>query len=171
MRTFVIAVAACFLLGTLWAQKSPTYQESNQNSTATHKSQTKTDKSQNAAAKTYKGTLMDASCAGNGNASNNNTAAKTEKNAADRTNTEAPAKQSGTTDQNKACMASTSTREFALRTTDGQVLRFDAVGNERAMDAIKNQKKWNSDASNGKTITAKVSGTQEGDTLTVVSIQ
>ena len=54
----------------------------------------------------------------------------------------------------KQCTASEATQRFALATSDGQVMQFDADGNAKAKDALK-------DASpvSGKKIKAKVTGT------------
>jgi len=98
---------------------------------------------------TYKGTLVDASCAGG--------------------TAQAPAANSKA-DQSQGCTVSANTKEFALRTKDGQTLKFDAVGNDRAEQAIKNKKKWTEQASSGKPIHATVSANANGDRLTVVAI-
>jgi len=45
------------------------------------------------------------------------------------------------------------------------------VGNERAQQAIKNNKKWEVAATSGKPIPVKVNGTEEEGKLTVMSIQ
>jgi len=160
MQKAAMATATFLLLGAAWAQK-PDEQGS--------QTSTKPASAPAVQTKTYKGTLVDASCGGN--VTQNGANAKNESSAADRTDAGAPVvNKSGATDENKACAVSAATKEFALRTNDGQILRFDAVGNERAQDAIKNNKKWNSAASSGKTISAKVSGTKEGDNLTVTTL-
>jgi hypothetical protein len=99
---------------------------------------------------TYKGTLMDASCAGASKESSGGKAAGA--------------------DQSQGCKVSASTKEFALRTDSAETLRFDSVGNARAEEAIKNKKKWSTDAAAGKPIRAKVSANANGDKLTVMSI-
>ena len=53
---------------------------------------------------------------------------------------------------------------------NGQVARFDLVGNQRAQDEFKNNKKWTSAASSNKPITVKISGVMQGDKLIVSSI-
>ena len=149
MQKSVIAVAACFLLSTAaWAQKPD--EQGSQN-------KTKAAPSTAVETHTYKGTLVDASCAGNTsqNTSANQSNEKSAKTSADRA---------------ANCTVSANTKEFALQTTDGKVLRFDSVGNERAEEALKNQKKWGAKASEGKAISAKVSGTLDGNNLTVVSL-
>jgi hypothetical protein len=165
MKKSAIVLAACFLLGSAWAQKS----DAPGNATPT--TQTKAANPPAVATKTYKGTLVDASCAGTGNVTQTTSAAG---NTADRADAGAPVvHKSGKTDENAAaqgCAVSANTKEFGLRTNDGHVLRFDSVGNQRAEDAIKNQKKWNADAAAGKAISAKVTGTVDGDNVTVVTI-
>jgi hypothetical protein len=161
MRISVIGLATCLLLSAAWAQQDKGKATPESSKTAS------SDKAAPAAVetKTYKGTLVDASCSGNVTQTS-----ATAKNTADRAVAGSAASKSGATDDNKACGLSTGTKEFALRTTDGRVIRFDTVGNERAADAIKNRKKWSDAVSSGKAISAKVSGTMDGDTLTVVSI-
>lgn len=90
---------------------------------------------------TYKGSLVAASCAA----------------------------ASGEASQN--CGVSANATEFALKTSDGRTLAFDLVGNERAQEAIKNNKKWEVAATSGKPIPVKVNGTEEEGKLTVMSIQ
>ena len=89
----------------------------------------------------YKGTLVDMACAA-----------------------------SGTAADSHGCGVSSSTKEFALRTKDGQTLRFDSVGNDRVAEALRNKKKWNDLVSAGKSIEVTVNGVVSGDKLTVVSI-
>jgi hypothetical protein len=159
LKTAIIA-GSFLLLGVAWAQKPD--EQGSQNST-------KPASAPAVQTKTYKGTLVDASCGGN--VTQNGAAAKNESSTADRTDAGAPVVgKSGATNGNKACAVSAATKEFALRMNDGHVLRFDSVGNERAQDAIKNNKKWNSASSSGKSISAKVTGTQDGDNLTVTTL-
>ncbi|PWT97326.1 MAG: hypothetical protein C5B51_31625 [Terriglobia bacterium] len=94
---------------------------------------------------TYKGMLLDASCA-NSAAENKGAAASNN------------------------CTVSSGTKEFALRTKDGQTLRFDSVGNERTTQVLREKKKWNDSVSAGKPIQVKVQGAVTGDKLTVVTI-
>jgi hypothetical protein len=53
---------------------------------------------------------------------------------------------------------------------NGQTARFDLVGNERAQDAMKNNKRWSKSISENKPIQATVSGVLNGDKLIVSSI-
>lgn len=57
-----------------------------------------------------------------------------------------------------------------MKLDDGRVVRFDLVGNQRAQDALKNDKHWAKDLSDNKQIHAKVSGVLSGDKLIVSSI-
>jgi hypothetical protein len=113
--------------------------------------------------RTYKGVLVDASCA---------MASGANRSAANSTN---PAEQSAaenkTAGNAKACEATTSTSQFGLRMSDGHTYRFDMVGNQRAQEEIKNNKKWSKDASSSKEIHAKVSGVVSGEKLIVSSIK
>jgi hypothetical protein len=73
-------------------------------------------------------------------------------------------------DSSAQCPVSSSTSKFGLKLEDGTVVRFDSVGNERAAQELKTKTKWTKDLTDGKPIKAKVSGTMNGDTVTVVSI-
>ena len=72
--------------------------------------------------------------------------------------------------QTQSCPVSSSTSMFALKTQDGQVLRFDAVGNARAAAELKNKPKWTKDLADGKPIKATVDGMMSGDTVTVTDV-
>jgi hypothetical protein len=72
--------------------------------------------------------------------------------------------------QTQSCPVSSSTTMFALKTQDGQVLRFDAVGNARAAAELKNKPKWSKDLAEGKPIRATVDGMMSGDTVTVTDV-
>jgi hypothetical protein len=125
---------------------------------------------------TYKGTLVDASCAAGGGAATTSSTSSTSRSTEDRSassnktdaNKTGEANRAG--DSGKSCNATTSTTAFGLQMRDGHVMRFDSVGNERAKEALAAKKKWQDDASAGKPIHVSVSGTESADTLTVVSI-
>ena len=139
---------------------------------------------------TFKGTLMDASCAMPGTVSSSSTSSSTSTASAEtqKSSTSTTAERKTTTEQSsttqaqtagdasrtaasgQACAVSTSTTEFAMKLDDGRMVRFDSVGNMRTQEAIKNKKKWNEAASAGKTIHAKASGMMSGDKLVVMSI-
>jgi hypothetical protein len=70
----------------------------------------------------------------------------------------------------QSCPVSSSTSMFALKTQDGQVLRFDSVGNARAAAELKNKQKWTKDLADGKPIRATVDGMMSGDTVTVTDV-
>ena len=115
----------------------------------------------------YKGTLVDASCAGGGSSS----AASASTTPASTTSTKPAASGGASADRSGgSCSVSTSTSQFALQTKDGRTLRFDSVGNERAKEALQTKKKWSEAVSSGKPIEAKVSAAETGDKLTVLSI-
>ena len=119
---------------------------------------------------TYKGTLVDAACTSQGATPARSTASASS-NAATPSNTSTEtngAANRSASDQ--GCPVSATSTQFGLRMTDGHVVRFDMVGNDRAQQAIKDKKKWNDAATAGKTIHAKVAGMMSGDTLTVVTI-
>jgi hypothetical protein len=53
---------------------------------------------------------------------------------------------------------------------NGQVVRFDLVGNQRAVDELKANKGWNKNITANKPLKVKVSGVLQGDKLIVSSI-
>jgi uncharacterized protein involved in copper resistance len=109
--------------------------------------------------KTYKGTLVDMSCAAH--ASSSSAPAPT----ADSSSANRSAGDSGN------CAVTANSTSLGLKTADGKTLRFDLVGNQRAQDALKNEKGWGKDLAAGKQIHAKVLGALNGDKLIVSSIQ
>jgi hypothetical protein len=144
--------AIFLLLGVAWAQKPADQGSPSQDQKRSSAAASKASNTQPAELKTqtYRGTLMDASCAG---------ATK-----------EPSGGKAAAADQSQGCKVSASTKEFALRTDSAETLRFDSVGNARAEEAIKNKKKWSNDAAAGKPIRAKVNANANGDKLTVMSI-
>ena len=143
MRAFTIMAGVGLLLGVAIAQKQPASTPSKSTENQTKNSATSAANSDRNGPKirTYKGSLVAASCAA----------------------------ASGEASQN--CGVSANATEFALKTSDGRTLAFDLVGNERAQQAIKNNKKWEVAATSGKPIPVKVNGTEEEGKLTVMSIQ
>jgi hypothetical protein len=116
---------------------------------------------------TFKGVLVDMSCASPAAgaqpaqpADTGKTKASDESNTANRS-----ASESGTN-----CPVSASSTNFGMKLDDGRTVRFDLVGNQRAQDEVKNNKRWNKAISENKTIQAKVSGVLNGDKLIVSSI-
>ncbi len=171
MRSSLSLLVLSLALGVAWSQdskeqaKTPQAQGNSSGAPATASAEGSSAKSSAAPAELktqgYKGTLVDAKCAGGSASAGAQTTKAAGKDAtADR----------AAGDQSQACAVSTSTSAFALRTKDGHTMLFDAVGNQRAQEAIKNKKKWADAAANGKAIQAKVSGVETGDRLTVVTI-
>ena len=127
--------------------------------------------------RSWRGTLMDANCAGGSGASSpaaeSSTAEKDTKSADNDSQEAKPAKphknhRNRVDPQTQACSVSNSTSAFALKTKDGQLLKFDGVGNNRAAEVLKT--KWAQNLSAGKPIHAKVSGSVNGDMVTVTSV-
>jgi hypothetical protein len=146
MKSSLSLAAVLLFAGAVWAQDP---QKPANPASKTAQTQASTPASQpNSAAlpelktQSYKGTLMDMACAGSGAAA----------------------------DSSHGCAVSASTKEFALRTKDGQTLRFDSVGNDRVAEVLRNKKKWNDLVSAGKPIAVTVNGAVSGEKLMVVSI-
>lgn len=70
----------------------------------------------------------------------------------------------------QSCPVSSSTTAFALKTKEGQVMKFDAIGNARAAEELKTKASWAKDVAAGKPVHAKVTGILNGDNITVTSI-
>ena len=112
---------------------------------------------------TYKGVLIDMSC---GSASGTTPAASAETKASDQANS---ANRSAG-DSGANCPVTANSSQLGMKLDDGKVVRFDLVGNQRAQDEVKNNKKWSKDLSDNKAVHAKVSGVLDGDKLIVSSI-
>jgi len=137
MKVLAIAGVTVLLLSvTGWAQDSKS-QPAQPAQPAAASSQPSNGALPELKTETYRGTLLDASCAGK---------------------------------QAENCKVSEGTKEFAIQTKDGKTLLFDAVGNLRTEEAMKNKKNWKEMVSSGKPISAKVSAHLEGDKLTVMNI-
>jgi len=106
---------------------------------------------------TFRGTLVDMSCASpeSGGAE----AASDQKNTANRDAA-----------SGSDCPVSANSSKFGMKMDDGRRVKFDLVGNQRAQDAIKNDKGWNKQITAKKPIRAKVDGVLNGDKLIVSSI-
>src|SRR5579862_8353587 len=140
MRIHYYLGAMVLLAGVVWAQNQPAPAAGNAAPAASKPAPTNASAPANGSlpelkTETYKGTLVDASCAGSGAPSSAPAAAKS------------PV---STANQSAGCTVSSNTKEFALKTNSGQTYRFDSVGNQRAEQAIKNRKKWNDLATAGK---------------------
>jgi hypothetical protein len=74
-------------------------------------------------------------------------------------------------DSGSNCPVSASSSRLGMKLDDGRTVRFDLVGNQRAAEALKNDKRWSKDLTEGKPIHTKVIGALDGDKLIVASIQ
>jgi hypothetical protein len=66
----------------------------------------------------------------------------------------------------KRCTATAATQAFGLALSDGQVVSFDGEGNTKASEALKEVS-----VQAGKKVKAKVTGTLEGQTVKVASLE
>ena len=103
---------------------------------------------------------MDANCAGGSQATSESQSEGVDKGR--------PEKGHKKSQEAQSCPVSSSTTTFALKTKTGQVMKFDGIGNARATENLKN--KWAKELSAGKPIRTKVSGTLNGETVTVTSL-
>jgi hypothetical protein len=107
---------------------------------------------------TFKGVLVDMACA-----------SRTSNSAETKPAATADAKPAAS-DAGGSCPVSASSSEIGMKLEDGKTVRFDLVGNQRAQDALKNDKRWSKDIGANKPIHAKVSGVLNGDKLIVAAI-
>jgi hypothetical protein len=127
----------------------------------------------------YSGVLADASCLIPGSATN--PAAGSVKTAPDTTGAsgaaEAAKTKAGdanhapTADQGQSCPVSANTTQFAIKLKEGQIVKLDDVGNQRAQEALKNNKKWSEAVASGKSIHVDANGVLNGDQLIAMSIK
>jgi hypothetical protein len=68
------------------------------------------------------------------------------------------------------CVVKADSAQLGMKLTDGRVLPFDLVGNQRAQDELKVNKRWSKDLTANKPIKATVSGVVNGEKLIVSSI-
>ena len=68
------------------------------------------------------------------------------------------------------CPATASSQTLGLKMDNGQTVRFDLVGNQRAQDGLKANKGWNKNLTANKPIKVKIHGVMHGDKLIVSSI-
>lgn len=68
------------------------------------------------------------------------------------------------------CTPTANSTNLGLKMDNGQTVRFDLVGNQRAQDGLKNNKSWSKNLSANKPLKVKVSGVLQGDKLIVSSI-
>jgi hypothetical protein len=100
-----------------------------------------------AAAETYNGTLLDASCY-----------AQSQQN-----------QQSGST---QSCVPSSSTSSFVIVISSGKAYQLDTNGNSKAAEALKTRadRSANPNSSAPATVVANITGTRKGDTIEVETI-
>jgi hypothetical protein len=98
--------------------------------------QTKSARTAELEARSYKGTLLDASCAMSAVSEGTQKAPDGNKSKERKSEASPSANNAG-----QSCSISTHTSQFALKLDDGQTVRFDSVGNVRAQEAIKDNKK------------------------------
>jgi cytoskeletal protein RodZ len=115
----------------------------------------------------FKGVLLDMSCASPSSAS---AATAPADHSASSDSKQKDSANRSASDSGPNCPVSASTKEFGVKLEDGRTVRFDLVGNQRAQDAVKNDKGWSKDMSANKPIHAKISGVLNGDKLIVASI-
>lgn len=171
MKISLVAIALVLPVGFAFAQKEPEKQSSTAAQSPSTSSKTSGEKAgatPELKTKTYKGALVDASCAGGAGPSTSTQSSS--QSAADRSSDKSAKTGEANRTGGQSCEASSSTSQFALRMKDGNTMKFDAVGNERAKEAIAARKKWSDNIAAGKPIQVTASGTESGDQLTVVSI-
>lgn len=164
MKASLIALALLIPVGVALAQKEPG-NESGKNGSNT---QTTPGQAPQVKTKTFKGTLVDVSCAKGSSPTSSTTSPSTKQTA--EASTSKTGEASRASGGGQSCDATASTTEFGLRTKDGHVYPFDSVGNDRAKQEMTAKKKWSNDAAAGKAISASVMGTETDDKLTVMSI-
>jgi len=112
----------------------------------------------------FKGVLVDMACA-----SRSSSTTETKPAAAETKPATAETKPAAS-DTGGSCPVSASSSEIGMKLDDGKTVRFDMVGNQRAQDLLKNDKRWSKDIGANKPIRAKVSGVLNGDKLIVAAI-
>jgi hypothetical protein len=123
----------------------------------------------------FKGVLVDMSCSRTSTSADTTPAAGGATQTSDHPSKAPASDQSNSAnrsagDSGASCSVSANSSEFGMKLDDGKTVRFDLVGNARAQDAVKNDKKWSQDISANKPIHAKASGILNGDKLIVTSI-
>jgi uncharacterized protein involved in copper resistance len=106
---------------------------------------------------TFKGVLVDMSCASQASAG---AAAPPSDQSANRSKSDSAA----------SCAVSSNSSQLGMKLDDGKTVSFDLVGNQRAQDALKSDKRWIKTIGENKPIRATVSGVMTGDKLIVSSI-
>jgi hypothetical protein len=112
----------------------------------------------------FKGVLVDMACASRSSSTTETKPATAETKPASAETKPAAGDTGG------SCPVSASSSEIGMKLDDGKTVRFDMVGNQRAQDLLKNDKRWSKDIGANKPIRAKVSGVLNGDKLIVAAI-
>ena len=171
MKTRLPMLVVSLALGMDLAQTTPadktnSKDKSQKNSTAAATASAATAPAEMKTA-SYKGVLVDMSCAsqstGSAAAAPANTGTTQPGEPADSAN-----RASG--ESGSSCPLNAQSANIGMKLDNGQTVRFDLVGNQRAQDALKNDKNWSKDLSANKPIHAKVEGVLQGDKLIVSSI-
>jgi hypothetical protein len=113
---------------------------------------------------TYRGTLVDLAC---GSAA---APAAAPASAAGQPESTTAASGSANRSSGSECPATANSQTLGLKMDNGQTVRFDLVGNQRAQDALKTNKGWNKNLTENKPLKVKIHGVQMGDKLIVSSI-
>jgi hypothetical protein len=69
-----------------------------------------------------------------------------------------------------SCMVKAESAQLGMKLNDGRVVPFDMVGNQRAQDELKVNKRWTKDLGANKPIHATVNGVLNGEKLIVSQI-
>jgi hypothetical protein len=167
MRTLFYTVAVPILTAAAFAQDTQPPQAKQQpaESAAPPKSEAPEAKTQ-----TYSGTLVDATCAAPGADTTSTPPSTTAASSTDSSTSKSSANRSAGPGSEQSCSVSASTTQFAVKTKDGKVMRFDDVGNTRVKEAMKTRKSWSDSVSANKPIKVKASGLMSGDKLIVVAV-
>ena len=118
----------------------------------------------------FKGVLVDMACASRSSSVETKPASAETKPATAETKPATAETKPAASDTGGSCPVSASSSEIGMKLDDGKTVRFDMVGNQRAQDLLKNDKRWSKDISANKPIRAKVSGVLNGDKLIVAAI-
>jgi len=168
-RIFMLAVALALLMSQLARkqQAQDSQQPAKQADSQTNTKSTANTTPSEMKTTTYKGVLVDMSCASH----TSSTAASSESAGAAAADSEKANSANRTaSDSGASCPVSASSTELGMKLDDGKTVRFDLVGNQRAQDELKNNKSWSKEIGAGRPIHAKVSGVMNGDKLIVSSI-
>jgi hypothetical protein len=167
MKAPIWMLTLSLALGIAAAQTTPTPDQKTPQADSQMKTQSGTKTASSSATPsemkttTFKGILVDMACASHGSAS-----AEATPPASDQSNTA----NRSTSDSGANCPVSANSSELGMKLDGGKTVHFDLVGNQRAQDAIKSDKRWSKDLSANKPIHATVSGVLNGDKLIVSSI-